>query len=129
MASPKATEKARLRYRSDWRFRLYHLLGAAGSRARRRGQTVEVTPEDLVALVKQQGFACARTGIPLTLDFGERPSPWAPSLDRLSRDLGYVPGNVQIVCAMYNNCKNVATNVEVLQFARAVAANNDCSEV
>lgn len=63
-----------------------------------------------MALLEQQGFVCAVTGVPI--DFAaDRPEagkrkPWAPSLDRITPSLGYVPGNVRVTTVAANYAMN-----------------------
>lgn len=33
-------------------------------------------------------------------------SPWSLSVDRINNDEGYVKGNVQLTCLIYNLCKS-----------------------
>lgn len=44
---------------------------------------------------------CEATGLPL--HFGDGRSPFSPSIDRISPSLGYVPGNVRVVCWAVNS--------------------------
>ncbi len=64
----------------------------------------ELTSPDLKAISASQGHRCHLTGIPFVLRQSERGrgSPFAPSPDRISSSLGYVLGNVRMVCQMAN---------------------------
>jgi hypothetical protein len=44
----------------------------------------------------------------------------SPSLDRIKPELGYVPGNIQVISARANVMKNDATPEELLAFANWV---------
>ena len=85
-----------------------------------------ITPEHIEELLRPA--KCVVTGIDLDM----RPSSnhrkghglWnAPSLDRLDTNLGYVEGNVQVVCVMYNYCKNEFTDAQAKAFILEAAYN------
>lgn len=87
-----------------WRYcqRTVHLSAA---RAERKGVPHAIDAHDIDRLLVDQSWRCAVSGIPLVAPEG-RPGPFTPSLDRIVPSLGYVPGNVRIVC----NLVNVAMN-------------------
>ena len=69
-------------------------------------------------------MACEATGLPLLLEW-KGPSgsnPWAPSVDRLDNSLGYVPGNVRIVCWAFNNMRGDFPDEVVETLVRACHA-------
>ena len=81
------------------------LLHQCKASAKYRGHECLITEELLARLL--QNMTCSATGLPLTLEW-KGPSgtnPWAPSVDRLDNSLGYVPGNVRIVCWAFNNMR------------------------
>ncbi len=81
------------------------LLHQCKASARYRGHECTISEDLLDELLK--GMTCSVTGLPLTLEW-KGPSgtnPWAPSVDRLNNLLGYVPGNVRIVCWAFNNMR------------------------
>lgn len=67
-------------------------------------------------------MTCSATGLPLSWDWegNGRANPWAPSIDRLVATDGYVPGNVRIVCWIYNSAKLDWPEGLVLRMARAL---------
>ena len=81
------------------------LLHQCRASAKYRGHECLLTEAELSAMLKP--MACEATGLPLLLEW-KGPSgsnPWAPSVDRLDNSLGYVPGNVRIVCWAFNNMR------------------------
>lgn len=89
--------------------------------ARRRGRDCTITAEHLDALLGP--MTCSATGLPLTLenDSSTVRNPWAPSVDRLDNSKGYAPGNVRIVCAIYNMMRADWSDDVVLRVVRALA--------
>ena len=77
------------------------LVAAARIRARKRGLLFALTASDTAALqaVIDRGV-CQVSGVALTLR-GPR-SATSPSLDRITPALGYIAGNVRIVCHALN---------------------------
>lgn len=77
------------------------LVAAARVRARARGLPFDVTPAEVSRLqtIIDAG-KCELSGVALTLDGGR--SATSPSLDRIRPALGYVAGNMRIVCHALN---------------------------
>lgn len=72
---------------------------------------VQVVYEDLLALYQKQGGCCAILNIPMTHEFNNLRSI---SVDRIDSSLGYIPGNVQLVCQFINTAKKDHTNAECI---------------
>jgi len=51
-------------------------------------------------------WRCAQTNVLFEFD-GSGRNPWQPSLDRIDNKKGYVIGNVQMVCLIYNLAKGM----------------------
>lgn len=132
----RATSEQALRYHSDSDFRRRKLeasklwqdnnpasvlLKQALHRARLRNIPLTITLEDVEFMLADG--TCAATGV--LLEFSSPGSPFSPSLDRRDRALGYVPGNVWVVCSMYNMAKNKWTEAEVLKMARGLVEKED----
>lgn len=123
---------------SPFCFRLYHhdlkhkrrtetiegtisqILGAAKKRAKSKNIDFSITTNDLNNLLNKQNNCCNITNIPFELSGSK--SPWTISLDRIDNEKGYTLDNVQLVCWMYNNCKNKWSDKEVVTFAKALCA-------
>ena len=73
----------------------------------RRKLEFSIQKEDLLALLDDCKWKCAVTGIKFNLEVIAGKKPFAPSLDRINSDLGYVPGNCRFVCVAANYAMNV----------------------
>jgi hypothetical protein len=102
-----------------WRFCRY---SAAGALARSSEGKFPCTLDAyyIDQLLVDQQWRCAVSGVLL-----EPPSrkqrPFAPSIDRIVPALGYVPGNVRVVCQIVNVAMN-AWGLEALQTLVAAMA-------
>lgn len=75
-------------------------------RAKAAGVPHNVTAYFIESLFEQQRFRCAVSGLPLAMPQGKPKQPFCPSLDRIVPALGYVKGNVRIVCEIANVAMN-----------------------
>jgi hypothetical protein len=98
--------------------RAKYLWFKARARAKRRGVPFSLTIADVVV-----PEFCPVLGIRLNVERAPRNDPANPSLDRLVPELGYVPGNVQVVSYRANTLKNNATPGELLAIANWVLAH------
>lgn len=98
------------------------LLGQCRRRARDRGRECTITAEMIEAMLAP--MLCSATGLPLSLEHGgdSARNPWAPSIDRIDCSKGYVPGNVRVVCALYNIARGDFPDEAVMTMAKALAA-------
>jgi hypothetical protein len=90
------------------RFRLFcerAVIGAA-SRAKIQGIPFAITCDDIEALLCEQNYHCAVTGIPLAMPERHKRKAFSPSIDRIIPALGYVPANLRIVGRMVNTAIN-----------------------
>jgi hypothetical protein len=94
------------------RWRLEHpeqvMVISARLRAVRAGIPFALTVADVVV-----PDTCPILGIPLARTAG-RPAPSSPTLDRIRPELGYVPGNVQVISHRANTMKSDATFQEMV---------------
>lgn len=86
-------------------------------RAKVYNMEYSLTKEYIIDLLKNK--KCAKTGINLILDDSSY-NPYAPSIDRIDNNKGYINSNIQIVCMIYNFCKNNFTEEIVDDFFNKV---------
>ena len=73
----------------------------------------EIVLEDLLNLWELQSGKCAITGKQMT---HRKNSLYGASVDRIDSSIGYVKGNIQLVCQAINFAKNKYTNEEFVHF-------------
>lgn len=94
------------------------LLANARNRcARKGGLPMELTMDWCMNRLASVGCKCEKTRRQFT-EFPKPRDPWRVSLDRIDNSKGYIPGNVQLVCAIYNVAKNVYTDDILMDFCR-----------
>jgi hypothetical protein len=94
------------------------------SKATQRNKNGEVISLDALELLWQmQGGTCALTGWPLTMELTKGVVQTNCSIDRINSDIGYVVGNVQLVCRIANVAKTNLTTADFVALCRAVIEN------
>lgn len=88
-----------------------YMLTKARTRAKKLGVPFSLTLDDIII-----PEVCPILGMPLVLS-DRRATPCSPSLDKIKPELGYVPGNIQVISARANVMKNDATPGELRAFA------------
>lgn len=63
---------------------------------------IQIDLDYLMQLYKDQNGKCALSGLELTHKMDDH---FAASVDRIKENVGYVPGNVQLVCQAVNFAK------------------------
>jgi len=74
---------------------------------------IQIDHEHLMELYKKQYGKCVITGLEMT---HKHDCHFAASIDRVDSDLGYVPGNVQLVCQAVNLAKRHHSNESIREF-------------
>lgn len=100
-AEDPAYVEARRAYGKAWRNDSLpsYLVSRAKARAREAGVPCTVTPDDVIV-----PETCPVLGLPLIRTPG-KVTDATPSLDRVTPDLGYVPGNVRVISMKANRLK------------------------
>lgn len=85
---------------------LEHLRDTVIPRSKRAaaaaGRAFSIDEADLLRVAARSNWRCAVSGVRFSLDVARKRKPFAPSLDRIDCSLGYVPGNVRLVCVAVN---------------------------
>jgi hypothetical protein len=89
------------------------LLQRVGYRAKRRGISFDLSPEDIVIPTH-----CPVLGIPLNLSPSLRERDSSPSLDRIDNSRGYIRGNIVVVSYRVNRLKSDAFVWELEKIAK-----------
>ena len=54
---------------------------------------------------------------------GRGGKPNSLSLDRINNDLGYIPGNIQVISLLANQMKSIANKAQLIRFADWIYKN------
>jgi hypothetical protein len=98
------------------------MLGSAKERAAKKGLPFSLTKDD-IAIPSH----CPILGVPLkrgTKCFHD----YSPSLDRIIPELGYVPGNIQVISHRANRIKTDANPEEVMLVAQYMSSIQSTSQ-
>jgi hypothetical protein len=127
-ATPEGRKKTLDRVQKTPRTWLAHILGGIRSRCKNPGphdakvgpkRVYEIDLDFLVEMYNSQGGRCALSHLPMVHVFNDLCSI---SVDRVSSDLGYTRGNVQLVCKWVNLAKGSHGNGEFLELIDNVRA-------
>jgi hypothetical protein len=91
------------------------MVSSSKKRARKAGVPHTITREDIII-----PDVCPVMGIPLYPGVGRGPQHNAPSLDRIIPELGYIPGNIQVISHLANSMKRDASPEQLRLFAEWV---------
>ena len=111
------TRKYALAYRKNHRLRV--LVRLAKNRAKKNKLPIDIKYMDWLAT--QKASCCECCGIAFIYDVkgkGSQPQEQTSTLDRINQKLGYVVGNIGIICWRCNRLKSDAT---ILELRRLVA--------
>jgi hypothetical protein len=82
-------------------------------RAKKQQVPFSIDAEYILTLYANQNGLCALTNVPMT-QCDKRPSTM--HIDKVVPQLGYVPGNIQLLCAAANMIKLDRSQEETIQF-------------
>lgn len=68
---------------------------------------------------KQEG-RCALSGMHMTWQKGNGSVHYSASIDRKNNDVGYIVGNIQLVCSMVNRMKHTLNDSELYWWAKNI---------
>lgn len=93
--------------------RAAYINNCARNRAKNTGKEFSIKKQDVLELLLP--LKCKITNIDLQIN-ADKHNPFAPSLDRIDNTKGYTKENIQIVCQIYNFCKNQFSDIQVKEF-------------
>lgn len=96
------------------------MLHRMRDRARKRGFDCDIDVDFLLDLLSKQNFRCAVTGLEMTMTTGQGQTPTNVSVDRINPNLGYVKGNVRLVCSRINTMRGAMSDTELAEWAQHV---------
>jgi hypothetical protein len=82
-------------------------LRSANNRSSPKKHTI--SKEYLLEKLLECNGLCQKTGVPLTMTPNH---PFCVSIDRIDSNKGYEPGNIQVVCQMFNYAKHDFDEIE-----------------
>lgn len=99
---------------------LYERFHALKDRARKKDIQCNIDLQYLHELWNTQKGLCALSGIPMTYYFDSGRVPTNVSVDRINSNLGYIKGNLQLVCMAVNQMKSDLTIEQLKYFCKSI---------
>jgi hypothetical protein len=96
------------------------------TKAKNRTKNFSLVNQDIFDLWEKQNGLCAYSKLPLVALVNQFNTV---SLDRIDSSIGYVVGNIQLVCAAINKMKQEYTEEVFILFCHLVTRNNELSEL
>lgn len=105
-------------------WRLTKLSHMAKNRATTKNVPYDIDGDYLGQLWDKQEGCCAVSGMELDLEMSDKylTNPQAPSVDRIIPALGYVRGNVRIVCYQVNMALSEYGEEQLIKMCKAIVA-------
>lgn len=116
--------KQQNRGKKDLNRLLYERFHGLKDRSKRKNIECNIDESYLHELQERQNGMCALSGIPMTYYFDSGRVPTNLSVDRIDPSLGYIKGNLQLVCMAVNQMKNDLTIEQLKYFCRSILQNN-----
>jgi hypothetical protein len=94
-------------------------------RALQKKVPFDLTASDFRLMINAQNFRCAVSGIsfPIHRVSDPKAKPFRPSIDRIEPRLGYIVGNVRLVCEIVNLAMNQWGEPALIKLVQEMAAN------
>lgn len=99
---------------------LYERFHGLKDRARKKDIQCNIDLQYLHELWNTQKGLCALSGIPMTYYFDSGQVPTNVSVDRINSNLGYIKGNLQLVCMAVNQMKSDLTIEQLKYFCKSI---------
>lgn len=99
---------------------LYERFHGLKDRSNRKNMDCDIDLQYLHELWDKQKGLCALSGIPMTYYFDSGRVPTNLSVDRIDSGLGYIKGNIQLVCMAVNQMKSDLTIEQLKYFCKSI---------
>ena len=103
---------------------LKNLLQHSKNRKKSRFNDRNIDFDYLLELYNNQNGLCKISGVPMTTIVGGGKIQTNISLDRIDSSIGYVKGNIQLVCAIVNIMKSTLSMSEFMNWVNLISKNN-----
>ena len=100
----------------------FRFLGAR-DRAIKNNIPFDLELQYIIDLWYIQNGMCALSGLPMTFELKQGRVPTNVSIDKIDRTLGYIKGNIQLVCMACNQIKSDLTEIEMYNFCKNIVKN------
>lgn len=94
---------------------MLHIYRNIKKRARARGMEFNIEPSDIVV-----PDVCPIFRVPFNMNATVDDCDFAPSVDRIDSDKGYIKGNVRVISRLANCMKWTATQDQLIAFAEGI---------
>lgn len=91
---------------------------------KRRYNKHQLSLDYLMFIYNKQKGLCALSGVEMTYQHGEGYISTNMSIDRIDPQVGYIPGNVQLVCRVVNIMKYVSSTDDLLVWCKRIVNYN-----
>lgn len=98
----------------------YERFHGLKDRSNRKNMDCDIDLQYLHELWDKQKGLCALSGIPMTYYFDSGRVPTNLSVDRIDSGLGYIKGNIQLVCMAVNQMKSDLTIEQLKYFCKSI---------
>lgn len=101
-------------------FFLKHLLYGCKTRALREKLPYNLDAEFIAQLYNEQNEKCALSNLKMSTTVQSGKNPYNVSIDRIVPELGYVKGNVRLVCSHVNMMRSNLEDEQLIEFCKAI---------
>ncbi len=101
------------------------LMHRVRRRSRYKGMSYDIDKDYLVEIYKKQKGICAVSDTPMTMTRGKGDIYENMSIDRIDSAIGYIRGNVRLVCRAVNTMKADMTDEQTVIWCRKISKGLD----
>ena len=119
---------AQCRTQDPIRFRAVTALTSIRKRSKKNNVFVDITQQNLIDM-QNESDTCPCCFEPFDFSVDGSHNPHSPSVDRMIPELGYVPGNVKMICSGCNTRKNSSSIEQIKQILRYMEKYQVCKDI